>query len=184
MSWLDLVFGLTLVASTISGVQRGFARSTISLAAMLVAFAFGCTFYAEASEYFLEYTSSTNVAYLLGFCLIFFGILLAGSLAGTAATLLFKWIGLSWANRILGGAFGLLRGVLICIVLLLVMNAFLPGQPPRAVVQSTLAPYLMDASKTLSTISPQRMQVEFQSNYNKAREAWITPIEKRIRKVE
>lgn len=184
MNWLDFVFGLTLAASTASGVQRGLARIGIGLAALVVAFAFGCTFYGEAASLFAEYTSSRGVAEFVGFFAIFFGVLLVGSLLGAAATAMFKWMGLGWANRLLGGAFGLLRGALVCIVLLLAVNAFLPGQPPRAVVQSSLAPHLLDASETLSTITPQRMKDEFQINYNKARQVWTERVKNGLGKSE
>ena len=184
MNLLDLVFGLTLLVSVFTGFQKGFARIGIGLAATILAFLLAAVYYPEAGRPLREYTSSVGVANFLGYIAIFAGVLTVGALLGHAATKFFKWVGLSWLNRALGGAVGLVRGALIAIVILMAANAFLPGEPPSLVVHSTLAPYLLDSSKLLSNLMPKEFKQEFQKNYDKAKKAWFDPLRDQIRRIE
>jgi membrane protein required for colicin V production len=181
---LDLVFALILAGSVYSGVVRGFARIGIGMAALLLAFLLAALYYPEAGRPFRDYTSSTGVANFLGYIGIFGGVVLAGALLGHAATRFFKVVGLSWLNRALGGLVGLLRGGLMAIVVLMAVNAFLPGGPPSLVVRSRLAPYLLDSSRVLSELMPTEFKQEFLKNYEKAKKAWFNPLRDQIRRLE
>ena len=57
-------------------------------------------------------------------------MLLLGALIGRLLASLFRWIGLSWFDRMLGTAFGFVRGVLVAIALVTVLLAFAPAPPP------------------------------------------------------
>lgn len=184
MNTLDLVFALILAGSVYSGVVRGFARIGIGMAALLLAFLLAALYYPEAGRPFRDYTSSTGVANFLGYIGIFGGVILAGALLGHGATRFFKLVGLSWLNRALGGVVGLLRGGLMAIVVLMAVNAFLPGEPPSLVVRSRLAPYLLDSSRVLSELMPTEFKQEFLKNYEKAKKAWINPLRDQIRRLE
>ena len=184
MNLLDLVFGSILLISVFTGFQKGFARIGIGLAATILAFLLAAFYYPEAGRPLREYTSSVGVANFLGYLGIFAGVLIVGALLGHAATRFFKWVGLSWLNRALGGAAGLLRGLLIAIVILMAANAFLPGEPPSLVLHSTLAPYLLDSSKILSNLMPKEFKQEFLKNYDKAKKAWFDPFREQIRRIE
>ncbi len=184
MNLLDLVFGLILLVSVYSGLVKGFARIGIGMAAMILAFLLAALYYPEASRPLREYTSSVGVAHFLGFIAIFAGVMIAGALIGHAATRFFKMVGLSWLNRGLGGAVGLVRGVLMAIIVLMAANAFLPGDPPSLVVQSRLAPYLLDSSRVLSNVMPADFKQEFLKNYEKAKKAWFHPFRDQIRRLE
>lgn len=184
MNVLDLAFAAILLGSVYSGAVRGFARIGIGLAALVLAFGLAALYYPEAGRPFREYTSSVGVANFLGYIGIFGGVILAGALLGHAATRFFKLVGLSWLNRVLGGLVGLIRGGLIAIVLLMAVNAFLPGEPPSLVVGSRLAPYLLDSSRVLSELMPTEFKQEFLKNYEKAKKAWFNPLRDQIRRLE
>jgi membrane protein required for colicin V production len=181
---LDLVFGVTLLVSVYSGLAKGFARIGIGMAALLLAFLLATIYYPEAGRPLREYTSSTGVAHFLGFTAIFSGVIVAGALIGHAVTRFFKMVGLSWLNRGLGGAVGLVRGVLMSVILLMAANAFLPGEPPTLVVQSRLAPYLLDSSRILSNIMPADFKLEFLKNFEKVKKAWFHPLRDQFRRLE
>jgi membrane protein required for colicin V production len=181
---LDFVFGAILLGSVYSGLVKGFARIGIGMAALLLAFLLAAFYYPEAGRTIREYTSSVGVANFLGFMGIFAGVVLAGALVGHAVTRFFKLVGLSWLNRGLGGAVGLVRGVLMAVVVLMAANAFLPGEPPTVVVQSRIAPYLLDSSRVLSNVMPADFKQEFLKNYEKAKKAWFNPFRDQIRRLE
>ena len=57
---------------------------------------------------------------LAAFLILFLATLLVTSLVAIAISLLFKQIGLNWLDRMLGAFFGLARGALIAVVLVLI----------------------------------------------------------------
>ena len=65
-------------------------------------------------------------------------------------TRMLKIVGLSPIDRVMGGAFGLVRGFVVIVVIAMVVTAFAPKSLPGAVQQSQIAPYVFGASRTLS----------------------------------
>jgi membrane protein required for colicin V production len=180
MNWLDAVFAVILIGSVASGIHRGFARIGVGLAASVVGLLFGAWFYDSAGEFVRPYVATRGIANFIGFFLVFLGIMIVGALLGHLLTKVFKWIGLSWFNRLMGGAIGLVRGVLISIVVLMAVMAFAPGSPPPAVVNSRLAPYLIESASLVSNITPSEMKQEFQESYQKVKKAWWDPIGRKL----
>jgi len=93
---------------------------------------------------------------------------------------LLKWAGLGWLDRVLGGAFGLLRGVLIGIGLVLALLAFAAKPPPPSVVESRLAPYMIDAARVLAVIAPRELRDGFEASYERAKKIWSDAVQKGI----
>ncbi|MBL8238064.1 MAG: CvpA family protein [Bryobacterales bacterium] len=184
MNWLDVVLGGILLASTVAGFMKGFFRLGIGLAATFLAFLLASWFYADAGAWALPYTSSTGVANFVGYVLVFVGVMAAGALLGRLLAHLFKWIGLSWMDRAGGGLLGLLRGGLVSLVIVLMISAFLPGDPPRAIVQSRVAPYVLDGAQLLSLTTSPEMRQQFRQTYEKTKKAWVDPIRDRLEKIE
>ena len=71
----------------------------------------GFWFYGIVAAYVLDYVSSRAIANLIGFFVIFAGVLVLGAIVGHILAKFFKWAGLSWFDRLLGGAFGFVRGL-------------------------------------------------------------------------
>jgi membrane protein required for colicin V production len=184
MNWLDIVLGGILAVSTAAGLMKGFFRLGIGLAATFLAFLLASWFYADAGEWAVPYTSSRGVASFVGYVLIFLGVTVAGSILGRLMAKLFKWIGLSWLDRLGGGALGLIRGGLICLAIVLIISAFLPGDPPRAIFGSRVAPYILDAASVLSLTTSPDMKQRFRQTYEKTKRAWVDPVRERFEKIE
>jgi len=62
---------------------------------------------------------SEKLKMLAAFIIVFLAVLLITSLIAIALSGLLKEIGLGWLNRLLGGVFGFLRGLLIVTVLMI-----------------------------------------------------------------
>ena len=82
------------------------------------------------------------MANFCGFLMVFVGVMMLGSLVGFILSKVLKVTGLSFFDRLLGAAFGIMRGVLIAAALVMAMLAFAPGagRKPDAVAHSRLAP--------------------------------------------
>ncbi len=180
MNWLDVVLGIIILSSLISGIRKGMIRMGIGLAAMVLALVLAFWFYNSAGALFSEWTSSQTVANLLGFLTVFFGTMIAGSLLSMALTRIFKWMGLSWFDKLLGGAFGGIRGAIIATVVLMVFTALAPGNPPKAVGESTVAPYLMGFAEVISSIAPAELRTKFTEAYGKVKKDYWDPVQKTL----
>ncbi|MCL5743152.1 MAG: CvpA family protein, partial [Acidobacteria bacterium] len=101
-----------------------------------------------------------------------------GALVGKLLGLLLKWAGLSWLDRLMGGVFGLLRGLVFAIALVLALLAFTPNPPPRSVVQSRIAPYVIDAAHLCANLAPREVRDRVAQSYEEVKKAWAEVIRK------
>jgi len=102
----------------------------------------------------------------------FHRIVLIGAVVGRLLAKFFKWVGLSWFDRILGGAFGLVRGIVMAAALITVLLAFAPQPPPRSVVESKTMPYVIDASNIMAALTPREVKEAFQATKDKVKKIW------------
>jgi membrane protein required for colicin V production len=174
-NWLDIVLIIVLAFSTLRSVRKGFSREIIGLAASLFALVLAMWFYGLAGSYIAPYVGSPATANMLGFGLVAIGVLIAGSLTGWIVSRFLRTIGLSFLDRLLGGVFGLLRGLLIAIAFLTAYIAFMPhgerDNAPSAVVHSRIAPSILEASHLFVAIAPMELKQSFGKGYADVRAA-------------
>jgi membrane protein required for colicin V production len=132
----------------------------------------GLWFYGIAGNYVLDYVSSRALANLIGFCVIFLAVMILGAIVGRILAKLFKWVGLSWLDRLLGGAFGLVRGAFTMVALVTVLMAFAPSPPPRSVVDSKLIPYTATVSSALAFLTPREIKEGFHDTEERVQKLW------------
>ena len=179
MNWLDWVLLLLLAVSIISSFRKGFSRELIGLIAVVVALVCGVWFYGAAGAFLLPYVSTKELAHFCGFLLIFIGVLIAGAIVGHLFSRLVKAAGLNWFDRLLGAGFGAVRGLLLAVALILAIVAFTPGEaPPRAVVQSRFAPYLIDAAHLVASMAPHELKEGFRKRYDRVKSIWEDALKK------
>ncbi len=158
MNWLDLTLGAIVLVSAVAAARKGLSREVIGLAASLLGLLLAAWFYRSVGARLTPYISSEWAASLGGFVLIFFGVLILGAILSSVVSGLLKTIGLSTIDRLLGAFFGLARGLLFGFGLVTLLLAFLPGskpgKPPSAVIQSRLAPHLMQLSRLAAPLAP------------------------------
>jgi len=172
LNWLDIVLLLIFCLSIASGIAKGFAKLLVGLAAAILGFLCGLWFYGTAGAFLLPYVSHQGVANFLGFLLIFFAVVLLGAVVGKLLSMMLKWVWLSWFDRLLGGVFGLVRGLVFAIAVVLALMAFSPNPPPESVVRSHIAPYVIGAANICSHMAPNEVREGVRQSYEKIREAW------------
>jgi membrane protein required for colicin V production len=182
MNWLDIILGIILVASVVRSFRKGLSREVIGLVAVVLALLFGTWFYGAAGAFLLSYVSSPRVANFAGFCLVFAGVMLLGGLVSYTAGKFLRVTGLSMVDHALGAVFGLLRGTVVAVALVMGMMAFSQNdKPPAAVVDSRLAPYVVDAARLFASMAPHELKDGFRKSYAQVREAWSSALGKGIR---
>jgi membrane protein required for colicin V production len=184
MNWLDIVLLVILAASMVLSLRKGLSREIIGLAAVILAIVLGVWFYGIAGALFEPHLSSRGAAHFAGFVVVFAGVLLAGAVVSAIVGKFLKATGLSWFDRMLGAIFGLARGVLIGIALILGIMAFsTSGNPPPSVVESRTAPYVVDAARLIASIAPHELREGYRKTYAQVKSAWQKTLEDGIRRL-
>ncbi|HSN38973.1 MAG TPA: CvpA family protein [Burkholderiales bacterium] len=122
-----VIVGLSIVLSMV----RGLVREILALLAWVVAFVIANLFGGKLAVLLPDAIPGEELRLLAGFAGIFIAVLLLMSLAAMVVSRMVKSAGLAVEDRILGGVFGLARGALI--VLVLVLLAGLTSLPKRPV---------------------------------------------------
>lgn len=182
MNWLDAVLLLIVGLSVVAGFRKGLSRQIVGLVSVVLAILLGLWTYGLAGSYVAPYVSSPRMANFCGFALVFCGVLLLGSLVGYLIHKVLKFTGLSFFDRILGAGFGVVRGTLIAVALILGMMAFsAEGKPPDSVVKSRVAPYAVGAARVFAAMAPHEMREGFRKTYGEVKSAWSRGLEKKLR---
>ncbi len=165
MTFFDFVV-LTLVASSVvAGALRGIVRSLLTVAALIVGLVIAARGYGFAGSILrgLGVVQTDAAANAGGFLLIVVVALAGGFFAGRLVTGGLRQVRLQWFDRLLGGAFGLLRGWLVCSILYLALTAF----PVRitSVAEARTAPLLAQGAKLLGVFTSQEVRTRFYDGY-------------------
>lgn len=171
-NWLDIVLGLILLLSVIDGLKKGLASTGIGLASTVLGLVAGLWFYRALGAFLEPHVNSRMVANILGFFALFAAVIVAGAILAALINKLIKRVHLSWLNRLLGGAFGVVRGVLVAAVIVLVLMAFSPKLPPQTVAKSQLAPYVMGTARVIASAAPYEIRQGFKYSVEKLLVIW------------
>ncbi len=178
MNLLDIMLVIIVAASVVTGFIAGFARVGIGFLATIAGLLFGFWFYGIPAAAIHKYVTSDMVSNLCGFLLIFLGCIAVGGLLAKLLSSVFKWTGLSWLDRLFGGAFGVVRGSLMAVVFVAVVMAFTPKPLPNWMIDSKLLPYAVDASDMCASLAPQALKDAFEDGLHEIRKAWDDQLKK------
>ena len=121
----DVVFLVILVGFTLLGTVRGALKEGLSLIGLLLGYWAALSFHEEAGEALEPIVQDGDLARVLSFLLILgAGYLLGTFLGGATDNMATRSGGMGMA--LVAAAIGLLKGLIICMALLWVVNAFIP----------------------------------------------------------
>lgn len=182
MSLLDLLLAIIVISSLMAGFVAGFARVGIGFCAAVAGLIFGFWFYGIPAAWFHKFVSSLPLSNVFGFLFVFWAVLMAGALIAKLVSTLFKWTGLSWLDRLLGAAFGIVRGAVIGVGFVAVLLAFSPRPLPNWMVGSMLLPYAVDASDLFASIAPADLKEAVRDGLQEIHKDWDDQLRKARRK--
>jgi membrane protein required for colicin V production len=168
-SLLDWLLLAILVYSIAVSWFKGFVREVLGLITVLVGVLLAAWFYRGVGRLFKDVVRTENIALFFGFSLIFVMTLVAGFVVIWLVTKFMKFAKLQWADRLLGAAFGFIRGWVISAAILLALTAF-EIQTER-LKGSELAPYFLPGSRVIAVMTPYEMKAKFLVGY-RALERW------------
>jgi membrane protein required for colicin V production len=159
MNGLDWLIAGILLLSVVHAAAQGFVFELFSLAGTVLGYLLAAWEYPVAARYLAPYVKSTLVASGAGFLLIFVAVVILAGIAGRIARWATKSVGLRWFDRLLGGAFGFLRGAFAVVVLVMAIASFLPSS--RVLAESSLAQYFLVAGRAVVYAGPGDLKQKF-----------------------
>ncbi len=173
MNWLDIVIGGVLLVSFVGAFWNGLSREVVRLLALFMGIVGGLWWYDELAVRWQPTIGNERVAAFAAFTAIVLGSLLAGVLLAWALAKILHWTGLRWFDRLLGGAFGLLRGLAICVALVLAIVAFHPITDSTSIVaESRLAPVFFHGARVVAAVAPAKLKGQFTEGFRQVRGVW------------
>jgi membrane protein required for colicin V production len=180
MNWIDLVLAVLIMLSIAAGLRAGFVRTAIGLVSTILGLVFGLHYYLAVAVSLRPYISQAPAAKIAGFLIVFCGITLLGAVAAGILTHFIRSVDLAWLDHTLGGAFGVVRGLLFCTIVIWGLMAFLPVPPRLALSGSRLAPCVMDAARRVADASPDEVQRTFRRSYRELKRVLPEPMKDRL----
>ena len=153
MAILDWVFVGILCVSMLVGAWRGLVYEVLSLLVWAAAFFVAQLFAPVAAGMLPMAGASEVVRYAAGFALVFVAAVFAGMLLTWLVSKLFQATGLRPADRALGAVFGLMRG-LVVLMAVVVLVSMTPLRSQTWWTGSITGPWVMVAVKGLKPVLP------------------------------
>ncbi|OGD25409.1 MAG: hypothetical protein A2V57_01915 [Candidatus Aminicenantes bacterium RBG_19FT_COMBO_65_30] len=168
MNWLDIILVTIMILTAIIGIFQGFAKQVIGLVAVIAGLVLASLYYEATAGVFETFVKNRLLSNFLGFLLIFVAVLIAGAILGHLITKAMKGP-LALANRLSGGVFGAVKGVLICGIIVFALFTFEVAKP--TLETSVLAPACLGATRAAFNMIPQDLRAKFNASYKEIRES-------------
>jgi membrane protein required for colicin V production len=156
MNPFDWMLVAILAYSAIQAFLRGLLREVFSLAGLVAGIILAGWNYTRLSAILSAFISNAAIANIVAFLVIAFGVMLLAIVAGRIVHTVVHAAGLGLFNRLGGMLFGLVRGALACVAILMALSAFLPTLD--WVKNSRLAPYFIQGVHAVSFVVPQDLE--------------------------
>jgi uncharacterized membrane protein required for colicin V production len=166
--WLDITLLVIIILSFVYSIIKGFVKEVFSLLSILFASIVATRYCFLGEVYLKEIIENKNVAYVIGFILLFLITAVFIRLLGTAVNSFIKTMGLSIPNRLFGGGLGIIKGVILVSVLLLMLATF-SKDGAETISKARLAHYFLPGSEFIANFLPYDLLNHSRKDYRKIR---------------
>lgn len=171
MNPFDILVSIILGFCLIRGIFRGLVKELSSIIGVITGYYAAYSYYPQVAKFLSKWVSVVDYSRLIGFLVIFIGVFLIISILGVIIKYLMSIAFLGWTDRISGGIFGLIKGLLIASVLFIVFTTFL-SKNASLVKDSVVAPHLSHFSTQMAKIVDKDMKHEFTEKFEGLKKAW------------
>jgi membrane protein required for colicin V production len=159
MTVADWIILVVILISVAQAASAGFFQEAFGIGGLVFGYLLAAWQYHRLADALSPHMKSLWLGEIAGFLIIFLGVMIVAGIAGRIARWVMKEAGLSFFDRLLGGALGLLRGCLIVAVVLMSMAAFTPTS--RMLAGSELAPYFLVMGRAAIWVAPSELRGRF-----------------------
>ncbi|NLV97014.1 MAG: CvpA family protein [Desulfovibrionales bacterium] len=183
MQILDIVLCVIIGFLGIRGTFRGLVKEIASILGLLLGFVLANSYHAQLSPLLEEYLGGPGLAHLVGYLGIFLGTVAAIFLLATLIRKILKLIRLGWLDSIGGGALGILKGLLLCSIVIMALTAFLPAKS-EVLTRSQVVPHINTFNTLLSNALPKEMRDQFLERSQELQKTWEEKIMKQVKETQ
>lgn len=158
LNWADFVIIGVVALSAIIGLFRGFVREALSLVTWGLAIWIALTYSPLVIDYLKPYLESESLRRIAAFAGLFVATLIVGGIINALVSLLVRKSGISGTDRLLGVLFGVARGLLVVVLLVLLAAGLTPLAKDAWWQASRTMPYFESAAQTLCTYLPKDVE--------------------------
>lgn len=162
LNLLDFILLAILCISILFGIFKGFIRELLSLAFFIIAVVLSFLFYQEIGSFFMKGLKNREMANFVAFISIFVVVLIIGAIVTFFSKKAFTFGPLKAIDKILGGVFGLVRGILVGAIIIYALVKFPVNN--HLLHQSRLAPYGIKTIELISQLLPTSYQKHLHVN--------------------
>ena len=137
---IDIAIVFIVVASGVISMIRGFVKEAMALVIWLSAFVVAMSFKEVVAELLANVIVLASIRQLAAWGILFVGTLLIGAMVNFLLGKLVSSTGLSGTDRTLGLVFGVFRGLLVVLALVIIVPKALPVDQDSWWTASTLIP--------------------------------------------
>ncbi len=155
----DIVILLVLAVSVLVGFFRGFVKEALSIITWIAAIWLSLRFYKQAGEFFADYVGNELFRNVAGFAAVFLITLFTLSMLTYLIGKISNSTGIKGTDKVLGFIFGIIRGALLVVALMLIGLTF--NLDSRQVWHdSKLIPVFMPIVDAVNNVLPEGIRVD------------------------
>jgi membrane protein required for colicin V production len=176
MAPVDWIILVVLLISVLSAAKNGFFLEVFSLIGVVAGLWIASWNYQRVLPWISQWIHSLPAAEALSFLLIALGVMIVAGILGRVIRWSVHSIGLGWADRFVGAAFGFVKGCALVTLAVLTIAAFLPSATWFR--QSRLAPYFLSAAHQAAIVTPYELGERIRQGVviiRNAQPQWLKP---------
>ncbi len=140
MNWADFTILAVLLFSGLISLKRGFVKEALSLAVWVIALIVAGTFREPMSQLLTDVIATPSLRLVAAFAILFVITLIIGGLINHLVAHLVSVTGLGGTDRFLGFLFGVFRGGLVVVAIVIIVPGFVPVEEDQWWQDSVLIP--------------------------------------------
>lgn len=169
MTWFDWVLAGIIVLSILAAAAEGFFFELFSLGGAVLGFVLASWESWRFAPWFEPHVKSAAIANAVAFGMVFFATVILAGVAGKVTRWVMDKAGMRWVDRLLGAAFGLVRGVVVGTAVVWAATTFTPQAP--WLERSELSRYFLLTARIASWTVPAGLRQQFQEGVAQVRKA-------------
>lgn len=143
MNHADWIIVAIVAISGLISLWRGFVREALSLVIWMAAISIALFFSDMLSAHLSVWIGTPSLRKVASFVLLFVATLIVGGIVSHIIAALVKMTGLTGTDRVLGMVFGVARGLLVVLALLILVPPIVPINQDAWWIESSLIPHFL-----------------------------------------
>jgi membrane protein required for colicin V production len=176
MAIVDWVIAAIVILAVLGAAKNGFFVEAFSLGGVVLGLLIASWNYQRLMPSLMQMIHRPAIAETIAFLVIALSIMVIAGVVGRLLHRTARSIGLGWLDRLVGAAFGFLKGCIVVTLGVMALAAFYPES--GWLDHSRLAPYFLSAAHTTTAVTPQQLGERIRDGVKIIRDAqpdWLKP---------